>query len=134
MPRKKPVGWERDFYKRASDLHSEARRFLTAMAVGSLGVLYATLTGKAAPPLIASDRLIAIIAILAMAISAAFGLASWRADAAWAYRAGKNPPTENNQPDGGVWHQVKKVCDLVQLVLFGVGLLLSASLALRLIQ
>ena len=85
-------------------------------------------------PLIASDRLIAIIAILTMAMSAAFGLASWRADAAWAYRAGKNPPKDNNQPDGGVWHEVKKVCDLVQLVLFGVGLLLSASLALRLIQ
>src|SRR5690242_14978386 len=51
MPQKAPSGWKRDFHKRAGESHAEARKFLTAMAVGTLAVLYATLTGKDAPSL-----------------------------------------------------------------------------------
>jgi hypothetical protein len=35
-----------DFHKRAGQSHSEARKLLTGMGVGGVGVLYATLTGK----------------------------------------------------------------------------------------
>ena len=37
------------FHQRARESHAEARKLLTAMAVGGLGVLYATLIGKDAP-------------------------------------------------------------------------------------
>ena len=53
----------------------------TAMAVGIVAVLYATLTGKEAPALADQNRLIAILAIIALTLSAGCGLAAWRADA-----------------------------------------------------
>jgi hypothetical protein len=73
-----------EFHKRAGESHMEARKLLTAMAVGSLGVLYATLTGRDAPALAAYSKILAILAIFAMGLSAAFGFAAWRADARWA--------------------------------------------------
>ena len=133
MPQKAPSGWKRDFHKRAGESHAEARKFLTAMAVGTLAVLYATLTGKDAPSLADENRLIAILAIMAMALSAGSGLAAWRADAAWAFTAGNRSP-KRGKPDGGWWHDIKKWCDYSQVATFAAGLLLTAILTLRLLR
>jgi heme A synthase len=133
MPQKVPEGWKRDFHKRAGESHAEARKFLTAMAVGMLAILYATLTGKEAPTLADQNRLIAILAIIILALSAGSGLAAWRADAAWAFTAGNRPP-KGGKPDGGWWHEIKKWCDYSQLGTFLAGLLLTAILTLRLMH
>lgn len=70
-----------------------------------------------------------------MALAAGFGLAAWRADVAWAYRAAKNfkdnPGLE--KPYDDPWHEIKKWCDRLQLGIFGVGLLLAALLTIRLL-
>jgi len=124
-----------EFHRRSGESHSEARKLLTAMAVGSIGVLYATLTGKEALALDAFNKWLALTAVVSMALSAGFGLAAWRADAAWAYRAavnfGKKP--DLTKPNGGPWHMVKKWCDRFQVALFSAGLLLAALLTLRLL-
>lgn len=124
-----------EFHKRAGESHSEVRKLLTTMAVGSLGVLYATLTGKDAPALDAYGRWLALAAVILMVLAAGFGLAAWRADAAWAYRAAKNfeAHPELVVPNGDPWHLFKKWCDWLQVALFGAGLLLAALLTLRLL-
>ena len=124
-----------DFHKRSGNSHAESRKLLTAMAVGSLGVLYATLTSKDAPFLDPSSRQLALAAVISMALSAGFGIAAWRADAAWAYKTAlkfKENPAET-EPDDGMWHNIKKWCDRFQVAFFGVGLLLAAFLTLRLL-
>jgi hypothetical protein len=124
------------FHKRAGDSHAEARKLLTAMSVGTLGVIYATLTHKDAPTLDAYDKALAILSIVSMTLSAGFGLAAWRADAAWAFRTAENfkkHPTAV-KPNGGCWHLVKKSCDIAQLTFFGLGLLMAASLTLGLLR
>lgn len=124
-----------EFHKRSGESHSEARKLLTAMAVGSLGVLYATLTGKDAPVLDTGSKWLALAAVVFMALAAGFGLAAWRADAAWAYKAANNfdKNSELVKPEGEPWHQVKRWCDRFQFILFGIGLLLTALLTLRLL-
>ena len=123
-----------EFHKRSGESHSEARKLLTGMAVGSLGVLYATLTGKDAPTLNVYTKSLAFAAVVLMALSAGFGLAAWRADAAWAYKAAENFASPYiKKPEGAPWHSIKKFCDISQLALFGAGLLLAAVLTLLLL-
>jgi hypothetical protein len=124
-----------EFHKRSGQSHAEARKLLTGMAVGTIGVLYATLTGKNAPTLDALNKWLVLLTVVMMALSAGFGLAAWRADAAWAYKAGENfrKRPEQTKPNGSPWHDVKQFCDIVQLVLFAHGLLFAAILTLRFI-
>jgi hypothetical protein len=124
-----------EFHKRSGNSHEEARKLLTGMAVGSLGVLYATLTGKEAPVLNAYSRWLALAAVVSMALSAGFGIVAWRADAAWAYNAAKNFENDPSltTPDGGRWHDLKKWCDWLQVGAFGFGLGMAALLTLYLL-
>ena len=135
-PEQAGPGQSGEFHKRAGKSHAEARKLLTAMAVASFGVLYATLTGKDAPTLDAWSKSLAFLGIVAMALSTGCGLFAWRADAAWAYRAAKNfqkdPKLE--VPDGGYWHKVKKSFDVTQLILFVFGLVVAMALTLRLLK
>jgi hypothetical protein len=105
------------------------------MAVGSLGVLYATLIGKDAPPLNGGSEFLALAIAGSMALGAGLGLAAWRADAAWAYKAAKNfeKDPKLREPRGGIWHWLKKWCDRGQVVLFGVGLVFAAWLTVTII-
>jgi hypothetical protein len=122
-----------EFHKRSGQSHTEARKLLTGMSVGAIGILYATLTGNNATTLDAMNKLLVLVTVVAMALSTGFGLAAWRADAAWAYKAAKNYKPEQIKPDGGPWHDVKKFCDRVQFALFAYGLLLAAIVTIRLI-
>jgi hypothetical protein len=150
-----PSDEQRDkFYQRAGESHGEARRLLTAMAVGSLGVLYATLIPKDAPDLGAYSKALALGIAFSMVLSAGFGLTAWRADAAWAYQSGEVGKKSGNRGRNRKWeclrslrmrnwrekslrltqwHCIKKWCDRVQLASFGVGLFLAALLTLELI-
>ena len=113
-----------EFFKRAGESHMEARKLLTALAVGSIGVLYATLTGKDAPVLSNCGKSIAILALIAMALSTASRFAAWRAEASWAFEAGhafKDHPNLDDPPRGKS-HDRKKLCDIAQLCLFAVGI------------
>src|SRR5947209_8406971 len=89
---------EAEFHNRAGESHAEARKLLTGMAVGSFGVLYATLTGKDAPMLDGSNNKLALWGIITMAVSAGCGLFAWRADAAWAYQAYQVAKCFENNP------------------------------------
>jgi hypothetical protein len=135
-PQQTALGQASEFHKRAGASHAEARKLLTAMAVGSVGVLYATLTGKDAPTLEACTKSLAFLSIVAMALSAGCGLFAWRADSAWAFRAAKNFQKDPalDAPDGGRWHDVKKSLDVAQLTLFVFGLAVAVALTLRLLK
>lgn len=133
MPEQPPNDRVGHFHERAGKSHAEARKLLTGLSVGSLGVLYATLAGRTAPALDPAAKWLAVAVVIAMALAAGCGLAAWRADAAWAYRAAVNFEKDPLRavPDGGVWHGLKKGCDLLQIGLFAIGLSLAALLTLR---
>ncbi|MFN8002456.1 MAG: hypothetical protein U0X75_15720 [Acidobacteriota bacterium] len=116
-----------DFHQRAGQSHAEARKLLTGFAVGSLGVLYATLTSKAQPALAVLDKGLALTTIFTMAAAAAFGMLAWRADAKWAYQVARDFKTnpEAEEPFDNIWHRRKKRYDLTQNLLFGLGLILA---------
>jgi len=124
----------RAFHTRAGQSHAEARRLLTTIAVGSLGVLYATLIGKDAPELGTLSKLLALGIAVSMALAAGFGLAAWRADAAWAYDTAKHfkDPMKTEPPDT-IWHEIKNWGDRFQVALFSVGVFLAALLTVKLI-
>ena len=136
----------------------EARKLLTAMAVASIGVLYATLTGKDAPALTNSGKTLAILIIIAMGLSTMFGFAAWRADARWAYAKAKEydkaspdePPSrwsrwksyffaairkllKASASNAENWHMCKKVCDLMQLAFFTLGIAAAMFLTIAII-
>jgi hypothetical protein len=117
------------------EFHSARASRMPRRAVGSLGVFYATLTGADAPTLDASNKLLALLTICAMGLSAGFGLSAWRADAAWAYDAASAFEVDPSlgAPPGGFWHNVKKWCDRLQLIAFAFGLLAGVILTLRLL-
>jgi hypothetical protein len=125
-----------EFHKRAGYSHAEARKLLTGLAVGSVGVFYATLTGTNRPVLDGWSKWLAIISLGLMASSAGFGLAAWRADAAWAYRAAIEFERDSTltSPYQGAAHFIKKWCDLAQLFLFMLGLLAAAVLTFLLLR
>jgi hypothetical protein len=130
-------GQEAEFHKRAGKSHEAARKLLTGMAVGSFGVLYATLTGKDAPMLDAGNNKLALLSIVTMAVSAGCGLFAWRADAAWAYQVAKcfeKTPALERPPRDISWHKVKKLLEFAQLTLFLLGLALATALTLRLLK
>ena len=77
-----------EFHKRAGKSHMEERKLLTAMAVGSIGVLYATLTGKDAPALTDDSKKFAIGIIIAMGMSTMFGFVAWGGRCALGVRDG----------------------------------------------
>jgi hypothetical protein len=106
----------------------EARKLLTAMAVGSIGVLYVTLTGKDATALSASGKTLAILAIIAMGLSAAFGFAAWRYDSLWAYER-----ATDSAHGAEKWHTRKKACDLTQLALFALGVAAAMVLTIAIV-
>jgi hypothetical protein len=147
------------FHNRAGASHMEARKLLTAMAVGSIGVLYATLTGKDAPALTDFGKTLAILIIIAMGLSTMFGFAAWRADARWAYAKAKEydkaipdePPNSRwsrwksncfavirkllkaSASNAENWHTCKKVCDLMQLAFFTLGIAAAMFLTIAII-
>jgi hypothetical protein len=124
-----------EFFDRASASHAEARKLLLAMAVASVGFLFATLTGKDRAQLPPTETWCAVVAVLSMCLATGFGVAAWLADAAWAWRAAKeyeqNPSA--TKPLRSAWHRVKNVCDLTLLLLFLIGVSLVAFLTMRLL-
>jgi hypothetical protein len=126
----------KDWHIRAGQSHAEARKLLTTMAVGSIGVLYATVVGKDSPPLQNGDEYLAIAIVVSMVVAALFGLSAWRADAAWAYQSARY--FANNKgatwDDVKKWHNVKKWCDLVQAISFAIGLAFAGWLTIGILH
>jgi len=149
-PNDEQANAKESFHQRARESHAEARKLLTAMAVGSLGVLYATLIGKDAPDLADYSnysKWLALGIAFSMILAAIFGLAAWRADAAWAYEKAEGKKSVEKKCRRFLWiknwrdeeqrldkcHCIKKWCDKSQLYLFGVGLVFAAWLTVTII-
>jgi hypothetical protein len=131
-----------EFHKRAGASHMEARKLLTAMAVGSIGVLYATLTGKDAPALPDSGKTLAILIIIAMGLSTTFGFAAWRADARWAHEVAEAYKHAKTKEEKATvfkskavkkWHNRKKARDRMQLAFFALGIAAAMLLTIAII-
>jgi hypothetical protein len=122
------------FHDRAGDSHSEARKLVTGLAVGSLGVFYATLTGKDPPVLDASSKFLVFWIIVLMGVSTLSGLVAWWAGARWSYNvasAYEKEPNRTTFPDVPP-HGLKKLCDFILVVAFGIGIALALVFVLRL--
>jgi hypothetical protein len=100
-------GSDVEWHLRAGQSHAEARRLLTSMAVGTIGVLYATVVGKEAPSLQNGSEYLAIAIVASMALSALYGLFAWRVDAAWAYQSAIHQRYKGSPKARDKWHNIK---------------------------
>lgn len=114
-------------HPRAAQSHAETRKLLTSIAVGSIGVLYAT---KGASDLQSISGSFAITIVVSMALAVLCGISASKADAAFEYQSAQyfsssaleDAEKKSMEDKMEIWLKVRTWCDRIQLVSFVIGL------------
>ena len=129
-------------HPRAAQSHAETRKLLTSIAVGSIGVLYASLVGKEAPALQNISGYFAITIVVSMALAVLCGISASKAASAFEYQSSPYfstsalDDTEKKALEDGMkrWLKVRTWCDRIQLLSFVIGLGFAAWLTVGIIH
>ena len=114
------------FFTRAGSAGDEFRKNTLTFSVGALAAFFITLTGEKTLSLSHAERLMLVLALVVFGLSTLSGLLAW-------FFAGRyfNERAMNGEKAAQTWHFPKWFFDASLVVLFGIGVIVSAVYVLH---
>jgi len=130
---KRGQGFPQLLHDRAREAGTELYRLLVSLAIGGVGLFFLALTGKADPPLSPRQRLVILVAVLSMAVSALSGILCLYADARryyfWATARQTNDQSVRSEcyKQRDRWYRLKRLATKGLISMFVVGIVAAAT-------